>query len=394
MSVHMRSLAILVFCAAALAACDDDNAPPTGLVPGDQYDTGAPGNGTADGGKPAPTEPGPIDPAQPNPEPPGSEPTDPAPMEPEPSEPEPPTGIDTLGPLPPAMAGLRWPEQPRTTREVTVRSAAELTREASVAGTRILVRGAVGGNANVSANDIEIIADEATSLGRLSVGRGLSRVRIEGGRYTAIFISQPAQYWPSVEYRDEWMVSDVTIEGVHVVAPDMAFEIRGRRIAILRSRADAVRYSVWCGDTGPFSSEDIILHENVFVSAGPEATVRLVEVQRSATIANTLSNTSKHNYRIHGTSDLNYAAGNLLVGTGVMLGRMPGDDLGRVWFDDNVFHHTAPDLFNPDTGIDALHATGNVAYTNVWSCFYCPAPQPGWTLERNEIRPYTPPPSF
>src|SRR5690606_32092207 len=260
--------------------------------------------------------------------------------------------------------------------------------------TRIRINGARGGEVRVSANDIEIIADEGTSLGRLGIGQSVSRVRIEGGTWSAIHLALPASYYPSYEHRPEWMVSDVTIEGVHVIAPDMAFEIRGRRIAILRSRADAVRYSVWCGDTGPSQSEDIILHENVFVSSGPEATVRLVQVLRSATIGNTLSNTGKHNYRVHGTSDLNYAADSLLVGTGVMLGRMPGDDLNRVWFDDNVFHHTAPDLFNPEDGINVLHATGNVAHTNVWSCFFCRGAQPGWTVTDNEIRPYTPAPAF
>lgn len=316
----------------------------------------------------------------------------PEPTDPEPTDP--PTGVETLGPLPAAMAGLRWPEQPRITREVTVTSAGQASAEASVAGTRIFIEGARGGDVSVSANDVEIIADDATRLGRLGLGRGVSRVRIEGGTWSAIHLALPAQYYPSVEHRPEWMVSDVTIEGVHVIAPDMAFEIRGRRIAILRSRADAVRYSVWCGDTGPMQSEDVILHENVFVSSGPEATVRLVQVLRSATIDNTLSNTGKHNYRIHGTSDLNYAAQNLLVGTGVMLGRMPGDDLGRTWFDDNVFHHSAPDLFNPERTIGALHATGNVAHTNVWDCFYCGSVQPGWTVGENEIRPYTPPPAF
>src|SRR5690606_4943776 len=234
------------------------------------------------------------------------------------------------------------------TREVTVTTAAQASAEAGVAGTRIFIEGARGGDVSVGANDVEIIADDATRLGRLGVGRGVARGRVEGGRWSATPPPRPAQYYPPVEHRPEWMVEDVTVEGVHVIAPDMACESRGRRIAILRSRADAVRYSVWCGDTGPMQSEDVILHENVFVSSGPEATVRLVQVLRSATIGNTLSNTGKHNYRVHGTSDLNYAADNLLVGTGVMLGCMPGVDLNRVWFDDNVFHHYAPDLFNPE----------------------------------------------
>ncbi len=304
-------------------------------------------------------------------------------------------GCADLGTLPDAMSGLRCPDPPVISRDVTVTTAAELTSAAAMAGTRIHVVGAVGGNAQITANDIEVLADDATSIGRLSIARGISRVHVSGGAYTGVFVTQPAQYYPSpTTYRSGWMVTDVLFENMSVTSSDIAFEMRGRRIAVLHSRTDAARYSVWVGDTGPMQSEDIILFENTFNSAGPEATVRLVQVLRSATIGNTLVNTFKHNYRVHGISDLNYARGNMLINTGVMLGRLPGDVLGREWFDDNVFHHTAPDLFNPDAAISMLHATNNTAYTDVWSCFYCSTPQSGWVLSGNVVLPYTPPPAY
>lgn len=346
-----------------------------------------------DSGVSTPSDAGTEPPPPPPPPPPADAGTDAGTSEP-PPPPPPGDPLSALGPLPTAMAGLRWPDQPRITREVTVTTAADLAREAGVSGTRIHVNGAVGGGVSINTNDIEIIADSRTSLGQLSVGRSVSRVRVSGGTWTGISTAIPAVFYPSVEYRPEWMASDVTIEGVTVRSSNSAFEIRGRRIAIARSRASAVNYSVWCGDTASFASEDIILHDNVFESDGPQATVRLVQVLRSATISNVLVNGAKHNYRVHGTSDLNYAADNLLVNTGTMLGTMPGDDLGRIWFDDNVFHHTAPDLFNPGSDIDALHATGNTAYTNVWSCFYCRGVSPGWTVSSNTIAPYTPPPPY
>jgi hypothetical protein len=273
-----------------------------------------------------------------------------------------------------------------------VHTADELAREVGVPGTRVHVVGAVGGSIGIGVDDVEILADDATSLGGLLVARGVSRAHVSGGAWTSVELAIPANFYPSVEYRDEWMVEDVLLEGVRVSAGDTAFAIRGRRIAIVRSVAEAARYSVWCGDTGPFQSEDVIVSGNDFRSAGAEATVRLVQVLRSATVHNRLENGTKHNYRVHGTSDLNYAARNLLVKTGVMLGRMPGDDLGRVWFDDNELHHDVPDLFNPDGGIDALHATGNVAYTNVWDCFYCAGVMPGWTVSDNVVHPYVPAP--
>ena len=131
---------------------------------------------------------------------------------------------------------------------------------------------------------------------------------------------------------------------------------------------------------------------NSFDSAGPESTVRLVSVLRTATIENRIANSNKHNYRIHGTSDLAYARDNLLINTGVMLGRMAGDTLNRIWFDDNVFHHVAPDLFNPDGAIGSLRARRNLAMTDVWSCFYCGSTPAGWDIADNVVAPYTPAP--
>ena len=97
-------------------------------------------------------------------------------------------------------------------------------------------------------------------------------------------------------------------------------------------------YSVWSGDAGPYQTEDLVLACSTFRShaaAGErnEATVRLVSVLRSVVVDSTLQNSNegsfdptvndpflvdppsntKHNYRIHGHSDLNFAARNLLI---------------------------------------------------------------------------------
>jgi hypothetical protein len=334
-----------------------------------------PGDPSTDGG----TEPG--DPGGP----PGRDPPPPPPGA---------GGIASLGELPPELAQLAWPEAPHITREVTVGSAAEFASAASVAGTRIHVRGATGGDVSIRVNDIEILADSATSLGRITIERSVSRVRVVGGRWTSGRVAIPASFSSGAEYRPEWMAQDLAFEQVTVTSSDdSAFMIRGKRIAIVRSNITAHVYGVWCGDTAHFASEDIILHDNVIRSAGPEATVRFVSVLRSATIGNRLTNGGKHNYRIHGTSDLNYAADNLLVNTGVMFGTMPGDSLGIVWFDDNIFHHDVPDLFNPEeSAIRSLRAHRNLAYTNVWTQFYAGSPPSGWDVADNVIQPYQPAP--
>jgi hypothetical protein len=338
-----------------------------------------------------PTEPTPSDDAG---APSELSPSEPAPTEPAPTEPASSTGLDGLAPLPTELAStLRWPEAPRITREVTVRTASELAEAVRVSGTRVRVLGAVGGGISVPVDDIEILADDATSLGILNIGRGVARVRVVGGAWAGIHLAIPAQFSSGgAEHRAEWIVEDVLVEDVRVRSGDTAFALRGHRVAVLRSEVRAERYSVWSGDMGPFQSQDVILHENDFDSAGPEPTVRLVQVLRTATVANRITNTFKHNYRIHGTSDLAFAGRNLLVNTGVMLGRMPGDDLRRIWFDDNVLHHVSPDLFNPEGTIDALHATGNVAYTDVWSCLVCGGTPAGWTVRDNRVLPYIPAP--
>lgn len=315
-----------------------------------------------------------------------------------PSSGEPAEGASTtpsLGALPSELGSLAWPTRPNVTREVSVTTAAELQEAAATPGTRVLANGVHGGDVRITANDVEIVADPGTSLGQLSIGQGVQRVRVEGGRWTAVRIDVPADFSAGASYRPELMAQDVWLEGMTVESgSETAYEIRGERIAIVGSDVTAGRYSVWCGDTGDFQTEDLILYDNVFRSAGPEATVRLVSVLRSATVSNVLSNTFKHNYRIHGVSDLNFAADNLLVGTGVMLGTMEGDSLGTVWFDDNVMHHDAPDLFNPSPSIAALFARRNMVYAAQHTSFYGGAAPSGWTVAENQMAAYQEPPSF
>ena len=108
-------------------------------------------------------------------------------------------------------------------------------------------------------------------------------------------------------------------------------------------------------------------------------------------IDNSIHNPNKHNYRLHGTSDLNYARGNLLLGAGVMMGTMPGDSLDRVWFNDNTFYHYTPGIFNMSSGITMVHAHDNVGYSDVWSTF--PQRVSTWDFSNNVMHPYTTPPT-
>jgi hypothetical protein len=308
------------------------------------------------------------------------------PMEPEPNPNV--GGPYDLGELPPGFM-IAWPAEPTITREVEVRTVAEFERAASMAGTRVLIRAGFGGGpsgfVNTSASDLEIVADPGVSIDAgLGIGGGERRVRVIGGHYQTVLTSVGMS---------GAMSEDVLFDGVTVEPSEgNAFNLSGYRIAVLRSTANAPDYCVYADAAPGVPNSDFILAGNVFDSAN-EATVRLIDVTNSATVDNRLTNNAKHNYRIHGTTAQSYAARNVLIVSGTMLGTQEGDQLGEAWFNDNVFYHMTPDLFHPDAArVDVLHAHGNTAYTDEWDCFYCPDVPAAWDLQDNQVLAYQPPP--
>lgn len=302
-----------------------------------------------------------------------------------PSEP----GLYDLGRIPRAYGRVRWPARPNIEREARVSDAASAEREAAIEGTRVIVERPID-RLVVRASDVEI-ANRA-SVGQLTLDRGLRRVAIRGGSYGSIELPVPAQFDPPpAVYREEWLVTDVTIDGVEIEAADSALLIRGRRVAIVNSRARAHRYSIWCGDTHGLHSEDLVIAGNHFDSAGPESTVRLVDVRRALVVDNVLSNTEKHDFRVHGESDRIVFARNRLLRTGIMIGSMEGDRIGSAWLIDNTIFHTAPSLLEaPTDRIERLIATGNRVYSDRWECFVCDRGR-RWQVGQNPIAPYRDP---
>ncbi|MEX1366026.1 MAG: hypothetical protein AB1Z98_23060 [Nannocystaceae bacterium] len=343
-----------------------------------------------------------------------------------------PDGPCDLGELPdPLDAQLRLPALPEITQEVDVATAAEFQQAAAEPGTRVRVVASIDEQVFITASDVEVrIEDPEVVVQRLAVGTSVQRVHILGGTYGQITTPRVQEFVPEPQFREEWYAEDLTIDGVLVEAAlnpesvqDIALDLRAKRAAIYNSNLRGETYAIWAGDNGPFASEDLVIACSTLRAHAPaggrnEPTVRLVSVLRSVTVDNVMQNShvgfddslidpfavepaniAKHNYRIHGHSDLSFAARNTLLNTGMMFGGLEdpfsasgGDEVGRIWALDNVFHHRVPDLFNPKDIIDALVARGNVAYTDVWDRFPGAADLPGWDVSDNRVEPFVPPP--
>ena len=300
----------------------------------------------------------------------------------------------TLGSLPRELRHLAWPALPAIAGELHVSTDAELAaalRERT--RTRIHVHGVHLGLYVLARSDVELMLDADAFIEHLLIARSQHRVRVVGGTFAAIEMMPPVDY-PNggTEPEAALMATDVTIECVTVHATDTAFLVRGSRVAILGADVTAERYALYAGDAAPLPIDDVIVAHSVLRAAGPEATYRLQGVRRSVVASTTLSNPLKHNWRVHGDSELNYLGDSTLVGTGAMLGWVDGDSLERAWFVRNtVYYDASSGLFLAEpTRVSRLVVTDNVVYSDEP---FDPGAGPRWTVARNVTSPYEPPPS-
>ncbi len=304
-------------------------------------------------------------------------------------EPEPP--LYDLGPLP-AGLDIQWPQPPVIEREEEITTPAGASMRCDDPHTRYVIYADVD-RVIVAASDVSLQVAEGVRVGQAFVEQEVKRAHFDGGRYGAIELAVPADFTTSPPvWREAWLVEDVLIDGVEIEAADSALSLRGKRIAVLNSQVHAHRYPLWVGDTDNFWSEDIIVAGNELVADGPEATLRMVSARRSAVVDNVLRNPQKHNYRIEGRSDLAFAAHNTLVDAGLMLASQPGDDVGTVWFQDNVLHHQTPSLLivddPPGSQLRRFVASSNTIYSDAWDCFLCVSAPAGWEVAENVIESY------
>jgi hypothetical protein len=294
--------------------------------------------------------------------------------------------------LPTELADFVQPEAPRTVRDVQVSSAAELEHALLRPGTLIHVRGAIPGNFSTASSDLAIVGDDGARLGTLLLLQGAQRIELRHLELAGVELAPPALFdEQGAHYDPARMVQDVHIADVRVDAPDSAFVLRGRRVRIERAQVHAARYALWAGDTGPLDGSDLWLSDAELSSEGAEATVRIHDVLRSVVVRNTLSNGAKHAYRVHGRSDLAYAAHNLLLHTGVMIGTQPGDSVGFIRFEDNELRTETPSLFELDVqAIRTMIVQRNRAFNDTWNELLPYQVPPSWLIVDNTCAPYTP----
>ncbi len=349
---------------------------------------------------PPPEEPPQTEPTEP------TEPVDPAEEE-EPNAPVDDTSVilpSSLYPvtgIPTELSTFAFPAQPVTTRTVTVTDAATFTAEAAINGTHIIVGAPITASVAIDASDIRVTMEPGARLGELTIrssAKQNKRISLEGGTYRNIHLFQAVGYWPDLVTYPDRMLEDITIDGVTVGDPSdanlgNAIWLTGHRVAVVRSTCRAVKYCIWSDDGSSndpaLQNSDILIAGNDFRTEGLEANIRLVHANRAIVVDNLLQSDLKHNFRIHGTSDLVFVADNTLLDAGIMTGAV-NDVLGALWFVRNTIYNTLPDMFNmANVNMDALYVLDNVAYSDTWTCFYCsPTHAPISSIERNVIHPY------
>jgi hypothetical protein len=303
-----------------------------------------------------------------------------------------------LGPLPSAFQ-IHWPEPPLIEHEEVATSAAEFASRLRPR-TRMHVRGTLS-TVTLSVSDVELVMSAEARIKRLNIAPGVHRIKVIGGSFGEIEVGIPAT--------ENDFATDLYFDRVHV-APDsdqygLAFALRAKRAAVVHCNVQAFVYSVWVGGTAPMQSTDLIFLGNEFNSTtGNEATFRMHDALRTVVVENRFTNgtasmiNSKHNYRIHGISGQNFAARNVLIHSGVMIGEGGGDPMEEIngyWFLENTFYQLRPSLYQMGANSvrNAVIKNNRVYNGSPMTCLVCNWPLPSsWTAIGNRLLPYRPHP--
>lgn len=363
--------------------------------------------------------------------------------------------ISDLGPLPRGMT-VTWPTPPSipSGSDVSIRSANfqnEYVNRLNKSGTRFRFQENITEAIVVPENtsDVEIIIDPGVKLHSIELRPSVHRVKISGcersdgceitgrGEVGRIRVSI---YDPIETNEDSGYITDVLIDGITLnnSQEDPLCQTDGndcdgvtfrgvRRGTVINSTISSLVYPIaaWNPLSPPpitAQNKDIIVANNRLHSKGytrdsipdpirvSEATVRMHDSVNTVTMHNRLQNgdldsaRGKHNYRIHGHpskggASYAYAACNLFVNTGVMIGEggydpaPPREDVRHYWFNSNLFYQRADSLYQmgltPDVAVHDAEIRGNRAYSDLHTHFYSPdSPPADWIIRDNPVVPY------
>ncbi|MFM6130122.1 MAG: hypothetical protein ACKPBV_15580 [Sphaerospermopsis kisseleviana] len=319
-------------------------------------------------------------------------------------------------PLPPKKAAaaapveapfkVTEPKPPVTTNSVNLSQPEPLNR----AGTRYTVVGQLNGTVTFSASDVELVVPRGAFVRQVAVTGAVSRIKLSGPG-TIGQLSIQAGELTDATFEDVSVISDPALCQPAATGynpyPNECFGIflrKVRRVAIRNVTVASLVYAIW-SDGG---SEDILVENSRFHSTlGAQATLRLHDVTRLIVRGNRLENGApsgdsfRHNFRIHGRSRDVFAANNLFVNSGVMIGEGGGGEeiVQRFWFMNNRMHQVADSLFQMGTaGVTEATISDNQAFSRIaWhrsNGFYTPAnPPASWTIRRNTVSEYSPAPA-
>jgi hypothetical protein len=285
----------------------------------------------------------------------------------------------------------------------------------------------------VDASDVEIVIMPGFKLRNIVLESNVQRVKIASDGVSPASRGEVGQIFaertlPGNRYITDVLIDNIALNSERSLCPEstndcIGIKLRGvRRVAIVNSSVNSLVYPIWADsvtdNTDVAQNEDIIIANNRMHSMeGTQATVRMHDSMRTVTMHNRLQNgvdssdpenNWRHNYRIHGIPSLGgaryaYAACNLLVNSGVMVGEggtnpVVPEDVRHYWFNNNQFHQRAPSLYQMSmTDVHNVEIKGNRASSLVpWhlDCFYCPPGAPAhWVIVDNEpVVPYVSPP--
>ncbi len=286
---------------------------------------------------------------------------------------------------------LEWPSPPEIDRELVVRTDADVENGFFESNTRLRVRGDID-LLLLDADDVEVVVDRGVRIESVLVSRGRRRIHFIGGTYGEIVLEPPHLIPPPPEWRAEGMIEDVLFESITVDSGNPAMSIRGRRVALLRSRVSSAGTAFYVGDTTPIPSEDIVVADCVLESSGAGPTLVLNQVERAVVVDSWLINPTTFGYVVSGTSDWTYAASNTFVGGGASIGTRPGSNVDVAWFWVNTIYHSSVLLALDPAHIRELHLVSNTIFSDRVTCAWCATVLAGWNVAGNRVSPYERPP--